>query len=407
MVGTTRRALRTTVAGATLAFGVSVLIPQAASAQPARPTLPVGAPAYTVEVNSPAGSPGYVYYSTGMSAAALVPGVEPLLSQLPPTAPANIVRDKSGREIWRYTPPPGQSVSNFRAQNYRGERVLTWWQGTTVGGHGSGVDVIADEHGNIIETLSPGGDSSDVHEFRITPDGRALITSYHEVTADLSAIGGPVDARMFDTVASVVDIASKQVLFRWSAAENVPLTESAEAGKLPGSGVYDPYHMNAISLDPAGNLVLSMRNTSTVYNVDIHTGAINWRLGGKNSTFELGPGVQFAFQHDAEFADDDTLRLFNNNSSGFTTLGTSSAQWIDLDLGARRATLARNQTHPAGLTAFAMGNAQGLDNGNTLVGWGMAPHISEFSPTGDLVFDAALPLGTYRAYLEDWAPAGK
>ncbi|MGW1743084.1 arylsulfotransferase family protein [Nocardia sp. NPDC001965] len=405
MVRTTYRRRRVAGVGFALALGTAALLPQAA-AQPPRPTLPVGAPVYTVTVNEPEGNPGYIYYSTGMSAAALVPGIEPVLSRLPVTAPANIVLDRSGREVWRYTPPPGQTVSNFRTQTYQGKRVLTWWQGSTEGGHGSGIDVIADEHGKIIETLSPGGDSSDVHEFRLTPDGRALITSYHEVTADLSAIGGPGDARMYDTVASVVDVATKQVLFRWSAAENVPLTESVTDGLLPGSRVYDPYHMNSISLDPQGDLVISMRNTSTVYDVDIRTGAINWQLGGKNSGFDLGPGVQFAFQHDAEFADDDTLRLFNNNSSGFTTLGVSSVQWIDLDLAARRATLARNQTHPAGLTAFAMGNAQGLAGGNTLVGWGMAPHISEFAPSGELVYDAALPLGTYRAYLEDWAPAG-
>ena len=209
---------------------------------------------------------------------------------------------------------------------------------------------------------------------------------------------------MHDSVASVVDVASKRVLLRWSAAEHVPLTDTTAPGRLPGSEAYDPYHINSIALDPRGNLVISMRDTSTVYDVDIHTGAINWQLGGKRSSFDLGPGVQFAFQHDAEFADPNTLRLFNNNSSGFDTDGPSSVQWIHLDLDNRRATLARNQTHPDNLVAFAMGDAQPLPNGNTLVGWGMAPHISEFTPTGELAYDARLPLGAYRAFPADWAP---
>ncbi|MBF6176130.1 arylsulfotransferase family protein [Nocardia blacklockiae] len=391
---------KTTIA-VVVALGVAAALPGTAAALP---TLPVGTPTYTVAVNSPAGSPGYVYYSSGVSAAALVPGLAPALAGLPATAPANIVLDKSGRELWRYTPPPGQDVSNFRTQTYQGRRVLTWWQGSTVGGHGSGVDYIADEHGRVLETLTAGDDPSDVHEFRLTADGRALITSYREITADLTAIGGPPDARMYDSTASVIDVATKRVLLRWSAAEHVPLTDTTEPGLLPGTRVYDPYHINSISLDPAGNLVISMRNTSTIYDVDIHTGTINWQIGGSRSDFDLDPGIQFAFQHDAEFADPTTLRLFNNNSNGKSTFGPSSIQWIHLDFPTHRATLSRNQTHPEALTAFAMGGAQALPNSNTFVGWGMAPHISEFTPAGELVYDATLPFGTYRAYLEDWAP---
>ncbi|MBO0853080.1 MAG: arylsulfotransferase family protein [Nocardia sp.] len=367
------------------------------------PSFPIGAPRFTVDVHSAAADPGYIYYSSGLSAAAVVPRASRVLASIPAAASANIVVDKSGREVWRYTPPPGQDVSNFRPQTYQGRRVLTWWQGDSRSGHGSGADFIADEHGHIIETFDAGGHPSDVHEFRITPDGRALITSYRRRQADLSAIGGPKDGKMFDTVAAVVDIATKRVLSEWSAAAHVPLADSISP-KMPGTDAYDPYHMNSIALSPDGNLLISMRNTAAVYEVDIHTGKILWQLGGKHPTLTAGPGVDFAFQHDAEFADPATLRLFNNNSSGTQTRGPSGAQWIHLDLAARRATLVRNQIHPEGLTAFAMGSVQPTPNGNTLVGWGMAPHISEFTPTGRMVFDARLPLGSYRAFPSTWAP---
>ncbi len=393
------------LAATSIALGAAVLTPQAVAAP--LPSNPVGALEYTVDVNQPGASPGYIYYTTGMSAAALIPGLGEALSGLPQAQQANVVMDAAGHEVWRYTPPKGQGVSNFRTQTYQGKPVLTWWQGDTIGGHGSGTDYIADQHGHVFETLTAGdGSTSDAHEFRLTPDGRALITSYREVDGvDLSSIGGPENGKMYDTVASVVDVATKKVLLQWSAARHVPLTDTTSASSSPGSPVYDPYHMNSIALDPQGNLVISMRDTSTVYDVNIHTGAINWQLGGKRSTFALGPGVEFAFQHDAEFAGPDTVRLFNDNSSGEQTLGVSSVQWIHLDTADHRATLVRNQVHPDNLVAFAMGNAQGLPNGNTLVGWGMAPHISEFSPSGALVYDVALPLGTYRAYLEDWAPS--
>ncbi|MFC9435240.1 arylsulfotransferase family protein [Nocardia sp. NPDC057030] len=389
---------------AAVSLFVGVAMPAAASL-PLLPTPPIGTASYTVEVDRSGNAPAYIFYTAGVSAAALVPAVGAALAGLPGGAPANVIADRSGREIWRYTPPPGLGVANFRTQTYRGQPVLTWWQGTTVGGHGSGVDYLADDHYRIIATVTPGpGLSSDVHEFRLTPDGRALITAYREVAADLTAIGGPRDGTMFDCIASVVDVATNEVLFQWSAAAHIPLTDTLVPGLLPGNTSYDPYHMNSIALDPAGDLVVSLRNTSAVYDIDIRTGAINWQLGGQNSSFELGPGVQFGFQHDAEFSDPATLRLFDNNSSGPSTLGPSGVQWIRLDLDARRATLVRNQTHPSGLVTVAMGNAQGLPNGNTLVSWGVVPRISEFSPVGELVYDATLPFGTYRAYSDPWTP---
>jgi hypothetical protein len=393
---------RRLVAAAALA-GIAVLTSPAAATAAPTPSFPVGALIYTVNVNKPSGLDADIFYTTGASAAAVMPNLSGALSLLPDSQPANVIRDKAGNIVWRYQPPPGQDVSNFRTQTYHGRRVLTWWQGADAGGHGYGEDYIADDHYRIIDVLTPGGGlASDVHEFRLTPDGHALITAYRPVTADLSAIGGPKNGTMFDCIASVIDVATKKVLFRWDAMRHVPVTDTEQAGLLPGSKTYDPFHMNSIALDPSGNLVISMRNTSSVYDVDSHTGAINWILGGKRSTMAQGPGVEFAFQHDAEFTGPATVRMFNDNSSGFQNRGLSSVEWINVDPAGHRATLVRNQTHPSGLVAFAMGNAQALPNGDTFVGWGMAPHISELSPTGQLVYDASLPSGTYRAYLDQW-----
>ena len=41
-----------------------------------------------------------------------------------------------------------------------------------------------------------------------------------------------------------------------------------------------------------------------------------------------------------------------------------------------------------------------LPNGNVFVGWGAQPLLSEFAPSGELIFDAQLGTGyiSYRAY---------
>jgi hypothetical protein len=71
-------------------------------------------------------------------------------------------------------------------------------------------------------------------------------------------------------------------------------------------------------------------------------------------------------------------------------------------------TLHRAYTHPGSVHAASQGNVQMLPNGNVLVGWGAAPYVSEFSPSGELLFDARLATGyiSYRAYRSPWAGIG-
>ncbi len=40
-----------------------------------------------------------------------------------------------------------------------------------------------------------------------------------------------------------------------------------------------------------------------------------WRLGGKQSSFTLGAGANFAWQHDAQLLPDGTISLFDNEAA--------------------------------------------------------------------------------------------
>jgi hypothetical protein len=48
-----------------------------------------------------------------------------------------------------------------------------------------------------------------------------------------------------------------------------------------------------------------------------------------------------------------------------------------------------------------------MPDGNLFVGWGVLPYLSEFSPSGTLLFNARFPanVSTYRAYRLPWPPA--
>jgi outer membrane protein assembly factor BamB len=61
--------------------------------------------------------------------------------------------------------------------------------------------------------------------------------------------------------------------------DHVPVTYSEYA--VPGNGAtFDYFHGNSIALTSDGNLLISARNTSAVYDVNHTTGAVIWELGG-------------------------------------------------------------------------------------------------------------------------------
>jgi hypothetical protein len=80
---------------------------------------------------------------------------------------------------------------------------------------------------------------------------------------------------------------------------------------------------------------------------------------------------------------------------------------VRLDMATKVATLVKSVRQPEGLLATEEGNAQTTRNGDLFVGWGAVPYVSEFSPTGQLLFNAQLPGVdiTYRAYRLPWHPA--
>lgn len=345
------------------------------------------APKLRVLQRSPLDAPGYIFIAPKQGATAQGPEIV----------------DEQGRPVWFHPIPNGDQATDFRVQSYRGKPVLTWWQGSGFGGSTTGVDDIADSSYRIIATVPAGnGLNAGGHEFALTPQGTALITIYHELPYDLSPVGGPKDGTVVDGVVQEIDVETGRVLFEWHSLDHVPLDESHARMDTP----YDYFHINAVNLDNDGNLLISGRHTWTVYKIDRRTGQILWRLGGKRSDFKLGPGVQFAWQHNPLPAGENTIRLFDNENDGNgPALAQSRVIWIHLDTSTKTATLVKAIAHPKGLSAQSQGNAQALDNGDTFVGWGQLGRVSDFDPQGKLLFDASLTDGsdTYRAYRANWA----
>jgi len=391
----------------------------AVAAAPAAPTGPAPSddphPAPINVLTSSAGLARGLIFVTPTGAAA-PPLTNPDGGAAPPPASADggatghsvgpEIIDNRGRPVWFLPLAQGLGATDFRVQNYRGEPVLTWIQ--SAGGFSTGptVDVIADRHYRTIATVSAGsGLIADTHEFRLTNEGTALITVYRTVPYDPSSVGGPSNGKVTEGVVQEIDVATGRVLFEWHSLDHVGLDESHQPLPSASGQAWDYFHINAVNPDLDGNLLISSRHTWTVYKLDRRTGSVIWRLGGKKSDFELGPGVAFAWQHAPLPADGPgTIRIFDNEAgTGAPALPYSRVIWVHHDDVHRTATLERWFKHPDNLLAASQGNSEGLDNGDTFVGWGQVPRISEFDRAGTLLWDAELTGGnTYRAYRHQW-----
>ncbi len=261
----------------------------------------------------------------------------------PPSTEASgpLIIDRNGQPLW-FRPLTGRTAIGLRVQNYRGDPVLTWWEGTVFGGYG-GTFVIADaSYARVARVRAGNGYRADLHEILITSRNTALISIYNEIRTDLSRIGGPVDGRLVEGVIQEIEIPSGRVLFEWHSLDHIALEESSELA-VTGDGNVDYLHLNSIGVDTDGHLLVSARHTSAVYKVHRRTGAVIWRLGGTRSDFALGPGVSFGYQHDARRHSDGTLTIFDNAASLPTQRGVASRTLrLRLEMSAKKATLVRD-----------------------------------------------------------------
>lgn len=324
--------------------------------------------------------------------------------------PGPLIADDHGQPIWFHPLPGKLQAFGFREQHYAGRPVLTWWQGVVSSlGFGRGVDVIYNTHYRRIATVHAAeGYQADLHDFVITPRKTALISVYNPVRADLSSIGGARNGIVFDCVIQEIDIRTGRVLFEWHSLGHVGVDESYY--KVTKALPFDYFHLNSIALDNDGNLIVSARNTWAIYKINHRTGQIIWRLGGKRSSFKMEPGTQFAYQHDAQRQPDGTITIFDNGANP-QVHPQSRAIAVALNTKRMTAALVHEWTHPNKLVATSQGNVQVLPNGDRFVGWGGEPNLTEFSPDGRVLFDAAMasPDTSYRAYRFPWrgVPPGR
>jgi hypothetical protein len=313
-----------------------------------------------------------------------------------------LVVDDRGEPIW-FLPLEGKTAMGVRVQRFRGRQVLTWYEGTVLGPYGGDFVIFDPTYHEVARVRAGRGRHGDLHEFLLTSDGTALITIYREVTADLSSVGCDSAGRLVTGIVQEVDVSSGRVLFEWRSLEHVGVEESFMTDVTPAGNV-DYFHLNSVGVEPDGHLLVSARNTSTIYKIDRRSGEVMWRLGGRKSDFRIDPAATFSFQHDARRRSDGTITIFDNGAAAPGPGVASRGLRIALDMKQRRASLVREYAPPDARNSWAMGNVQQLDDGGVFVGWGTDGSFSEFSRDGRLRYDARFADASvsYRAFRLPW-----
>jgi hypothetical protein len=193
---------------------------------------------------------------------------------------------------------------------------------------------------------------------------------------------------------------------------------SVKLGTFPvreGSGFpYDPFHVNSVSEDGNGNLLLSARNTNGLFLIDRKGGKVLSRIGGKKSDFDMGAGAPTIGQHQAVLQPDGTISVLDNGGSTqypTTPDRPTRGVFLRVDAGERKVSLVHQYRHtqvPGGDQLFSrsQGSMQVLGNSDVFLSWGGGnPNLTEFTRDGDSTFESHIsPTNddTYRAYRIPW-----
>lgn len=317
-------------------------------------SLPADLPKYTASGTDP--SPGYVVFAAGTY---------------------GLVVDNTGRVVWYRQFPNGPGL-NFMAQpnGHYAARPTTpdptdiepWLE--------------LDPLGNITRTINCAlGLQSRFHDLIAEPDGGVWLMCDETRPMDLTASGGVANARVTGTAVQHLSPAGA-LLFHWSPFDHLAITDVDPADRT-GANV-NWTHGNAIDLDVDRNVIVSFRSLEEITKINVVTGEVMWRMGGRANqfTFVDSPVPPFSRQHGMRVTAPGALIILDNVGNPFE----SRAETYAMDEVARTARLTRSYASSPGVVTLIGGSVQNLPGGRTLVSFGTAGRVEEYDSAGRVMW---------------------
>jgi hypothetical protein len=232
--------------------------------------------------------------------------------------------------------------------------------------------VLLDPDLNSRDTIRAVGRMGDIHDFLIAANGNYILPTSIYDTLDLSAFIFDSMRGSSQTIVKGFGIQeidpSGKLVFEWTSLDHIPPDEADDHYGFQAE-LFDYCHGNAIAEDLDGHLLVSMRQTNTVYKISRKSGAIIWRLGGKGCDFSFPNDAGFSGQHDIRVLGAGHYSLFDNAVLGKE--GHSRAVEYVLDTVGWTATRVRSYQHRPAFLTERMGSYRAIPGGGRILGFGL------------------------------------
>ncbi len=324
-----------------------------------------------------------------------------------------IILDENGN-VYKYKKVPNR-IGDFKIQP---NGLLTYGLRVEQGGVGQqGVYYIMDTSLTVIDSVKAVGTDSlgnkyitDIHELLILPNGNYLFTIKYPTIMDMTQYGGKDSAKVVHGILQELDV-NKNVVWQWRSWDHIPIEDTYNplTGKLVRLN-----HFNTVGIANDGNIIMGNRTNAEAIKIDIKTGEIIWRFGGKDNQFTFtgeneANNPNYFSAHDIRMLPNGNITLFDNGNNHNPWFSRAVEYQVD-QVNKTATQVWEYRQQPNDIAARITGSVQRLPNGNTLIGWGgksqdsTSADITEVTPDGTKAFELTFPpnLSSYRALKYSW-----
>ena len=176
----------------------------------------------------------------------------------------------------------------------------------------------------------------DFHEYEPDGSGGYWAIKYDSVPCDAkhrSNCGTDADGKPVSAVGNchVVHVQGGQIVFDWSAYDHLPDGETRSSRYGEDNDIFHCNSIDSYQIDGLEKLLVSMRNTDSIYQIDVASGKVDWKIGGtdwpKTSLHVANLGSLgivgkvheasqvLSGQHDARYLGGGRVSVFDNGSA--------------------------------------------------------------------------------------------
>jgi hypothetical protein len=280
-----------------------------------------------------------------------------------------VIVDNLGRVVW-YREDSDPVLVNFQAHP-SGEYTIFGSEDATR------FYRVLDDLGREVRAVACVGYVTRFHEVRLLADSSALLLCDDTRPADLSPWGGSPAGSVTWTVIQLVR-PDGSVDWEWHSADHFEIGDMP-LDDLSGVTSLNLTHGNALEVDADGNLLVSFRELHEITKIDVGTGEVVWRWGGRRNglTFLDDPKGSFERQHGLRLVEPGVVQFLDNSS-------TPPSRLVRYRIDETALTARLLWAYVDGPTVHTLvgGSTQVLEDGGGLVSFGRAGRVVEVGPEG-------------------------